>query len=458
MKKLLFILFFISIYSVGQVYQPMTYNFNGTPTNGVKIKTNMPFSPGAYMPTIIIEGYNFGTSETINLMINYYIYSDASTTANWENPANFYFYTNNASSSGGYAPTIKLANENNKVVIFLDSKDYYQRFMIRAFGQGMSEQAAWFQGWTTADEALTGTKQVTVPYKNRVKGEFIVNGNTTSIGNTFFSGNTFYDNQNTIYAKNTSGSYEAVLYPRWTNNATYLDGGSGGVYLRVNNGSNEGLYINPQTNVGIGTNAPNYKLHVQGGSNNNEIARFVSQDSPSHSIGLGVDAAATYWGASIFQDGTKRFTVESSGGILVGSAYQNSNAPSNGAIIEGNVGIGTADPGIFKLAVNGNIKAKEVKVSTQNWADFVFANDYQLPLLANVETFIKENKHLPEIPSEKDVKEHGIDLGQMNAKLLQKVEELTLYLIEQSKKNDVQSEQINQLEKEVKELKSLGRK
>jgi hypothetical protein len=101
---------------------------------------------------------------------------------------------------------------------------------------------------------------------------------------------------------------------------------------------------------------------------------------------------------------------------------------------EGNVGIGTSSPGTYKLAVEGKIGAREVEIKTGAWADFVFADDYKLPSLTEVEQHIKEKHHLPAIPSEEEVKEKGIALGEMNAKLLQKIEELTLYVIDQQKR------------------------
>ncbi len=87
----------------------------------------------------------------------------------------------------------------------------------------------------------------------------------------------------------------------------------------------------------------------------------------------------------------------------------------------------------FKLSVNGDMRANRVKVYT-SWADFVFEKDYDLPTLAEVEQHIIKNGHLKDIPSAKDVEAHGIELGEMNKKLLQKVEELTLYIIELNKK------------------------
>ncbi len=99
----------------------------------------------------------------------------------------------------------------------------------------------------------------------------------------------------------------------------------------------------------------------------------------------------------------------------------------------GNIGIGTITPNA-KLAVNGNIRAKEVKVENANWPDYVFKKNYDLPSLKFTEQLIKEKGHLPGIPSAADVKANGVDLGEMNAKLLQKIEELTLHIISQEKR------------------------
>ena len=107
----------------------------------------------------------------------------------------------------------------------------------------------------------------------------------------------------------------------------------------------------------------------------------------------------------------------------------------------GNVSIGTTNA-TSKLAVNGNIRAKEIKVENTNWPDFVFAKSYVLPTLQETEQHINEKGHLPGIPSATEVKANGVDLGEMNAKLLQKIEELTLHILEQNKR--IQKLEFNQ--------------
>jgi hypothetical protein len=99
----------------------------------------------------------------------------------------------------------------------------------------------------------------------------------------------------------------------------------------------------------------------------------------------------------------------------------------------GNVGIGITDPGSFKLAVNGKTWSTEVQVAVTRPPDYVFEPTYNLKPLAEIETYIKENKHLPEVPSAKEMEENGVQLGEMNMLLLRKIEELTLHLIDQNK-------------------------
>lgn len=111
----------------------------------------------------------------------------------------------------------------------------------------------------------------------------------------------------------------------------------------------------------------------------------------------------------------------------------------------GNVGIGLKNP-TDKLEVNGQIHARSVKIDVKDWADFVFEEGYDLPRLREIETYITQHGHLPNVPSTQEATQNGIELGEMQKLLLQKVEELTLYVIEQDK-------QIKALQTEIQDLK-----
>lgn len=112
----------------------------------------------------------------------------------------------------------------------------------------------------------------------------------------------------------------------------------------------------------------------------------------------------------------------------------------------GRVGIGTSNPGTFRLAVEGKIGAREIRVTLDNpWPDYVFTPQHQLRSLPSVEEFIKKHGHLPNMPSAKEVKENGIELGDMSSKLLEKIEELTLYIIELKKDNDKIREELKSM-------------
>ncbi len=113
---------------------------------------------------------------------------------------------------------------------------------------------------------------------------------------------------------------------------------------------------------------------------------------------------------------------------------------------DGNVGIGTINP-YYKLDVEGTIRAHEIRVNTNVGADFVFDEDYALRPLDEVSDFIQANKHLPEIPPAANMIENGLDMGEFQIKLLQKIEELTLYMIELKKENDTLKTRLEILEK-----------
>ena len=115
-------------------------------------------------------------------------------------------------------------------------------------------------------------------------------------------------------------------------------------------------------------------------------------------------------------------------------------------------------PNDYMLLVGGKILAEEVRIKLiKDWADYVFSKDYPLKSLTEVEEFIHANHHLPEIPSATEVEKTGVSLGDMQSKLLLKVEELTLYLIRQNKTIEMLQAKLARMEQETKSQKSIGR-
>lgn len=179
-------------------------------------------------------------------------------------------------------------------------------------------------------------------------------------------------------------------------------------------------------NVGIGTVTPAYKLHVMGEIYTSNGIRFA--------------------------DGTVQTTAASASSATSAPLSLWMTNGSNISFSQGNVGIGTSNPGQYKLAVEGIVGARKVVVTQQQWADYVFADGYELKSLEFVEKAIKRQKHLPGVPSSKDVAEQGLDIGNMQSKLLEKIEELTLYVIDLNKVNQKQSAEIEKLKQEIKKL------
>ncbi len=216
-----------------------------------------------------------------------------------------------------------------------------------------------------------------------------------------------------------------------------------------------GISILTNGNVGIGTTNPLKSLHIAKNVANGVGASLLLQNE-NYSTNVGAeteillshltDNGAPYRFAKIHTVGTDVFgTVDRLSFGIAGSSTTYADMLT--VKYNGNVGIGTTNP-LYKLAVKGTIGCGEVKVEiTSGWADFVFHPTYQLRTLNEVEQFIKANNHLPEIPTAAEVKENGIGLGEMNTKLLQKVEELTLYMIEMKKENEELKSRVSKLEK-----------
>ena len=121
--------------------------------------------------------------------------------------------------------------------------------------------------------------------------------------------------------------------------------------------------------------------------------------------------------------------------ILYDAAYENLNFYVHGSNSTSSAVLMSMTPN-RKVLFNGTVVAKEIFVQTNVWADYVFANEYKLKPLYELEEFINKNKHLPGVPSEEEVLEKGVNVSEMNVVLMEKVEELTLYVIQLKKEID----------------------
>jgi hypothetical protein len=208
-------------------------------------------------------------------------------------------------------------------------------------------------------------------------------------------------------------------------------------------------------NVGIGTTSPSSLLHLF----NPSSSTYLSIDKPNSGVEGGIvlskaGAALFYiWSDNADDDALK---IEATG--LSGEqdatprmTFPRTNKNIYMAQSGGSVGIGTTsvNDANYKLFVETGIRTRKVKVDVATWPDYVFSSSYKLPSLKEVEQFIKQHKHLPDVPSEAEVKKEGLDLGENQVVLLKKIEELTLYIIEQNKKNEDQNKRIEHLEKRL---------
>jgi len=227
-------------------------------------------------------------------------------------------------------------------------------------------------------------------------------------------------------------------------------------------------------NAGIGTLNPVGNLDIFD-SRNMTITPLISIRSNFHVIGnYGMIKFGDYTQTTDYQKGAIIYeSVEGSARGKFHIALENTDSPGSVTLADarltvlsnGNVGVGIVNPN-EKLAVNGMVRAKEVKVETTNWPDYVFAPTYPLMTLHELENYISKNGHLPEIPPADQIVKKGIELGEMNKKLLQKIEELSIYIIRQEKRldeqelkaiqqsrfNEKQSENISLLQEEIKKI------
>lgn len=209
-------------------------------------------------------------------------------------------------------------------------------------------------------------------------------------------------------------------------------------------------------NVGIGTSAPGNKLEITQGTAGNSGLRFTNLTSSSQATALSQ---------------TKFLTVDGSGNVVLGTPNSSGRLGAelwevNGDVVQNTNAKGVVigqgidqTPAGYKLYVEDGILTEKVKVavkSTADWSDKVFEVGYKLNGLSEVARYIKANKHLPGVPSAQQMVEQGNDLHKTDAKLLEKIEELTMYSIQLNRQNLKQQAEINELKRMIKQL--MGKK
>lgn len=234
------------------------------------------------------------------------------------------------------------------------------------------------------------------------------------------------------------------------------------------------MSLNGNGQVGIGTENPGGKLHIDGPLDGSLATIRIGSSAPGN---INVPVGSSTGGYNIDFQTWRDIRPELIGARI--RAERINNLQHYNALVQsmdlafytsegweqeqlteklriksnGDVGIGTSDPKGYKLAVAGSVIAESVKVSLKSaWPDYVFASEYPLPALTEVKSYVNQNQHLPDIPSAKEVSEKGIDLGVMNAKLLKKVEELTLYLIEKDEEIKESKERLQIIEERLNQL------
>jgi hypothetical protein len=227
-----------------------------------------------------------------------------------------------------------------------------------------------------------------------------------------------------------------------------------GIFLRRANGTN---YSGMQTELVSGNTIGVLGWLGYNGSAYSSATAFISAISEeSWSSTAEGTSIAFYTTAPTTTSTTAKERFWGSGGVSVGNSIVSTDPGASNLIVSGAVGIGITDPSTqfatYKLAVAGTIEAYEVVVQT-GWSDYVFAKDYRLPSLSEVESCIKAEHHLPGVPSAKEVAEKGVSLGDMQSKLLAQIEQLTLHQIEQEKRLNEQSAQLREQEGQIEDLK-----
>jgi hypothetical protein len=304
----------------------------------------------------------------------------------------------------------------------------------------------------------------------------------SSFGSTYspgqFSGLHFgYRENNTLYRKsalvfertdnhNQGGNASGKIHFLLRNDGGYSATGLEDAIMTLNS---DPYATRGSARVGIGTTTPSTSLELFSTDNTgtrinpHDVLTITAENNnyPYSGFGGGIVFKNRTYTAGILTGARMRSVINYDGyiGQEFGTSLAFDVTPTlNSGLTEairikydGNIGVGTTNP-TEKLSVNGNIRAKKLIISQTSWSDYVFHKNYKLRPLSEVENYIKANQHLPEVPSAKEVAAKGISVGDTQALLLKKIEELTLYVIEFNKENKSLKNEIKLLKYQIKQL------
>ncbi len=392
-----------------------------------------------------------GTTRTTKLQVTngavtgYYLKSDASGNASWASPNWLTSGTNQYSALTGNVgigtstPTAKLTIAGS-VDPLLDLKSSNSNWGTLQFSN--ANTGNWnikaFVAPTSADDRLRFVNDVAGTIMTMTGGGNVGIGTVDPGSALTVSSSATSSAVLELHASSEDRSGQVKFTNGNNSGFWYIDTELGDIntddQIYIGNSGGTKMTITGEGNVGIGTNNPGTALTVascsadvlelHGNCNGQSNLKFTSDNYNG-----------SWWIA------TKLASTNASDAMYFGNEDNGTHMMIDGG---GNVGIGTLDPK-YELSVNGTIQAKEIRVET-GWSDFVFEDNFRLRPLAEVEQYIKENKHLPDVTPASEIQAEGLQVAKGMTQMMQKIEELTLYVIELKKDNDALRTQLNNLE------------
>jgi len=381
-------------------FDVLTCLVNGDMNLGMKISTKIPAKEWAKL-SIFIKGYDatsVSTDHNLNLQIS------------WgegpSGPSAPY-----VSSAGSVIPPVYFTAVNDTIQIYLAQRFAYTNFEITASAYDFTPVKSWFQNWQITNEALPTSGTLAGIYDNRFG---VISASQINAGS--------------IYSGSPALNGQGLFYSSLDNNF-------------VQNAYFDGYFWRSITSGTYGRNA----------------IKWSTGGLADKAFNLLIDTTIAVTNDVL--DFSNIFTITRDGSVGINKEYPSQKLDVTGnAAISGRVLIGSVNPAKatdYLLAVNGNaLFTKAVVKLYSNWPDYVFEKEHKLMPLTELEKYVQKNKHLPEVPSAKEIEENGIDVGANQAILLKKVEELTLYMIEQGKKIEAQQKEIDALKEQLQNKKN----